>query len=125
MLGISLTATLCANVFINAVAFLIPAMSAQRGTGLPAAGLLASMPNFGTMVTLIGWGYLLDRVGERLVLTVGLALTAAAAFAAASAHSMVAMGVLLSVDGRTRSVPECARCGRSLWSPRWCCWCWR
>jgi hypothetical protein len=36
MLGISLTAALCTNVFVNAVAFLIPAMSKQRGTG-PAA----------------------------------------------------------------------------------------
>lgn len=99
MLGISLIAALSANVFINAVAFLIPAMSAQRGTSLPAAGLLASMPNFGTMITLIAWGYLLDRVGERVVLTAGLALTAAAAFAAASAQSTVVMGVFLFLGG--------------------------
>ncbi|HXO57334.1 MAG TPA: MFS transporter, partial [Mycobacterium sp.] len=76
MLAISLTATLSANVFINAIAFLIPAMNTQRGMGLATAGLLASMPNFGTMVTLIGWGYLLDVIGERTVLAVGLALTA-------------------------------------------------
>jgi MFS family permease len=99
MLGVSLTATLCANVFINAVAFLIPAMSTQRGTGLAAAGLLASMPNLGMVVTLIAWGYLLDRVGERIVLTVGLALTAAAAWAAASVHSMVAVGAFLFLGG--------------------------
>ena len=49
MLAISLTATLSANVFINAIAFLIPAMNMQRGTGLATAGLLASMPNFGTL----------------------------------------------------------------------------
>jgi hypothetical protein len=41
MLAISLTATLSANVFINAIAFLIPAMNTQRGTGLATAGLLA------------------------------------------------------------------------------------
>jgi MFS family permease len=99
MLAISLTATLSANVFINAIAFLIPAMNTQRGTGLATAGLLASMPNFGTMVTLIGWGYLLDIIGERLVLAVGLALTAAAALAAASSHSMVPMGIFLFLGG--------------------------
>jgi MFS family permease len=99
MLAISLTATLSANVFINAIAFLIPAMNTQRGTGLATAGLLASMPNFGTMVTLIGWGYLLDVIGERFVLAVGLALTAAAALAAASAHSMVLMGIFLFLGG--------------------------
>ena len=42
------------------------------------AALLASMPNFGMVVTLIVWGYLLDRIGERIVLTAGLALTAIA-----------------------------------------------
>jgi MFS family permease len=99
MLAISLIATLSANVFINAIAFLIPAMNAQRGIGLAGAGLLASMPNFGTMVTLIGWGYLLDVVGERYVLATGLTLTAAAAFAAAHAHTMVLMGVFLFLGG--------------------------
>jgi MFS family permease len=99
MLAISLIATLSANVFINAIAFLIPAMNAQRGTGLATAGLLASMPNFGTMVTLFGWGYLLDIIGERFVLAVGLALTAAAALAASRSHSMVLMGVFLFLGG--------------------------
>ena len=36
MLAVSLTATLCANVFVNAIAFPIPAMSKQRGTGPPS-----------------------------------------------------------------------------------------
>ncbi|WIM87278.1 MFS transporter [Candidatus Mycobacterium wuenschmannii] len=99
MLAISLIATLSANVFINAIAFLIPAMNAQRGIGLASAGLLASMPNFGTMVTLIGWGYLLDVIGERFVLATGLALTAGASWAAAHAHSMVLMGVFLFLGG--------------------------
>ena len=48
------------------------------------------------MLTLIPWGYLLDRVGERIVLTVGLAMTAAAGFAAASVNSMVAVGIFWS-----------------------------
>ena len=112
MLAISLTATLCANVFVNAIAFPIPAMSNQRGTGLAAAGLLASLPNFGMLITLIAWGYLLDRVGERIVLTVGLALTAAAAMAAASAHSMPAMGVFLSRRSRGDSGAD------ARWAPR-------
>jgi sugar phosphate permease len=99
MLGVSLTATLCANVFINAIPFLIPALVAQRGISMGEAGLLASMPNFGMVVTLIAWGYALDRAGERIVLTIGLALTAAAAFAAASVDSMVAVAVFLFLGG--------------------------
>ncbi len=65
-------------------------MNTERGTGLATAGLLASMPNFGTMVTLIGWGDLLDVIGERFVLAVGLARTAAAALAALPFFPLVA-----------------------------------
>lgn len=83
LLVISLTATLCATVFVNGIAFLIPALDAERGINLAEAGLLSAMPSFGMVVTLIAWGYLLDLVGERIVLTVGLALTSAAAVAAA------------------------------------------
>ena len=41
--------------------------------------------------TLIAWGYVVDRVGERIVLPLGSALTAAATFAAASVDSLVAV----------------------------------
>jgi sugar phosphate permease len=50
-------------------------------------------------LTLIGWGYVADRIGERIVLAVGSALTAVAAYAASSMHSLVAMGALLFVGG--------------------------
>jgi MFS family permease len=98
MVAVSLTATLCANVFINGVAFLIPKLVSDH-TSLAEAALLASMPSFGMMLTLIPWGYLLDRVGERMVLSIGLTLTAAAGFAAASMHSMVAIAIFLVLGG--------------------------
>jgi len=99
MLVIALSATLCANVFINGAAFLIPTLHAERGLDLAKAGLLSSMPSFGMVATLIAWGYIVDRVGERIVLALGSALTAAAAFAAASAHSLVAVGAFLLLGG--------------------------
>ena len=88
MLAIALTATLCANVFINGAAFLIPTLHTERHLDLAKAGLLSSMPSFGMVVTLIAWGYVVDRIGERIVLALGSALTAAAAFAAASVHAL-------------------------------------
>ena len=118
MLGVSLGATLCANVFINGVAFLIPMLHARHNTGLAEGGLLASLPSFGMVVTLPVWGYLLDRVGERIVLTIGLTLTAAAGFAAASAHSMLTMGVFLVLGGMAAASSVTA-CGRLVtgWFP--------
>ena len=99
ILVIALSATLCANVFINGAAFLIPTLHTERGLDLAKAGLLSSMPSFGMVATLIAWGYIVDRVGERIVLAVGSALTAAAAFAAASMHSLVAVGAFLLLGG--------------------------
>jgi MFS family permease len=96
---VSLMVTASAFIFINGVAFLIPALENDLGTPLAEAGLLSSMPSFGMVATLILWGYLLDRVGERIVLTVGSALTAAAAYAASTVHSMVAFAALLFVGG--------------------------
>ncbi|OBH60661.1 MFS transporter [Mycobacterium sp. E2479] len=96
---VSLLATASSFLFINGVAFLIPSLQAARGIRLDEAGLLASMPSWGMVVTLVLWGYVLDRVGERVVMTTGSALTAIAAYAAASAHSIVMIAVYLFLGG--------------------------
>lgn len=119
LLAISLAATLCATVFINGIAFLIPALDAERGISLAEAGLLSSMPSLGMVLTLIAWGYLLDLVGERVVLTAGLALTAAAAFGAASMHSMLTIGACLFAGGMAAASANTAS-GRLVtgWFPK-------
>lgn len=99
MLVIALAATLFANVFINGVAFMIPTLHTELGLDLAQAGLMSALPSFGMVVTLIAWGWVVDRVGERIVLALGSALTAAATFAAASAHSLVVVGVFLFLGG--------------------------
>ncbi len=99
MLAVALFATTSANVFINGAAFLIPTLHTERGIDLAAAGLLSSMPSFGLVITLIAWGYVVDRIGERIVLTLGSVLIAAAAFAAASVESLFAVGAFLLLGG--------------------------
>jgi MFS family permease len=99
MLVISSAATLSSFLFINGVAFMIPELETDHHVTLTEASLLSSMPSWGMVVTLIAWGYLVDRAGERIVLRLGSALTAAAAFTAASLHSLVAVGALLFLGG--------------------------
>lgn len=96
---ISLGVTASSFLFINGVAFLIPALELRRGISLTEASLLSSMPSRGMVATLVGWGYVLDHVGERIVMTAGSALTAAAAYGAASVHSMVSVGAYLFLGG--------------------------
>lgn len=99
MLAVALATTTSANVFINGAAFLIPTLHTERGLDLAAAGLLSGMPSLGLVITLIAWGYVVDRVGERIVLTVGSVLISAAAFAAAFSESLVAVGAFLLLGG--------------------------
>ncbi|SPM27847.1 MFS transporter [Mycobacterium terramassiliense] len=118
IMAISLGVTASSFLFINGVAFLIPSLQGRRGIPLTEAGLLASMPSWGMVVTLVLWGYVLDRVGERIVLTAGSALTAAAAYAAASAHSLLMVGVFLFMGGMAAASCNAAG-GRlvSAWFP--------
>ena len=104
MLAIGLSATLFANVFINGIAFLIPTLRSDFGLDLALAGLISAMPKFGMVPTLIPWGYVVDRVGERFVLWTGSALTAAAAFGASyfaghRPHSLVLLAAFLFLGG--------------------------
>ncbi|MCV7352699.1 MFS transporter [Mycobacterium parmense] len=99
VMAVSVGITASSFLFINGVAFLIPSLEAHRGIPLTEAGLLSSMPSWGMVLTLVLWGCVLDRVGERTVLAVGSALTATAAYAAASVHSMLWVGVFLFLGG--------------------------
>ncbi len=99
MLAIALFATLSANVFINGAAFLIPTLHTTMGLDLAKAGLVSAMPSFGMVFTLLAWGFVVDRVGERFVLSVGSGLTAAAALAAASSHSLLLVSAFLFLGG--------------------------
>ena len=99
MLAIALFATLFANVFINGVAFLIPTLHSDFGLDLATAGLVSAMPKFGMVPTLIAWGYVVDRAGERFVLWTGSALTAAAALGAALSHPLWLIAAFLFLGG--------------------------
>jgi MFS family permease len=115
---ISVGVTTSSFLFINGVAFLIPSLVATRRIGLAEAGLLASMPSWGMVVTLIFWGYLTDRLGERIVMTLGSALTGAAAYAAATVHTMVATGAFLFIGGMAAASSNTAGGGLvSGWFP--------
>ncbi|MDN4641888.1 MFS transporter [Agreia sp. PsM10] len=98
-LGLGLGAQSAGTVFINTPAFLILLLHTQRGLTLAEAGLLAAAPTVGMVLTLFAWGALVDRIGERGVIAVGLALTSAAAFLAMTVDGYVAIGAFLLLGG--------------------------
>lgn len=94
-----MAAQISTGIIVNGPAFLIPVLHNERHLSLAEAGLLVTAPNIGMMLTLIAWGAVVDRIGERLVLTIGLTLTALAALGASLAHSYVAIGLFLVLGG--------------------------
>jgi sugar phosphate permease len=98
-LALGVGAQAAGTVFINTPAFLILLLHTQRGLTLAEAGLLAATPTVGMVLTLFAWGALVDRIGERWVITVGLAVTAGAAFLAMTVDGYVAVGAFLLLGG--------------------------
>ncbi|MGW0246983.1 MFS transporter [Nocardia goodfellowii] len=98
MLGLGVFAQASSSVFVHGVPFLLPALT-SRGMSLPTAGLLVAMPTVGLVCTLIAWGYVVDRIGERKVLVGGPLLMFVAGCAAAATHDDIALGALLFAGG--------------------------
>lgn len=98
MLVVSTAAQAAAAVMIHGPAFLIPALL-RDGLTLPQAGLVAAAPTLGVMLALVGWGAVVDRLGERFTLAAGLAATAAAGLVAMQVDSTVGLGLALVLAG--------------------------
>lgn len=108
MLGLSVMAQMSGTVMVNGTAGLIPTLHQDHGMSLARAGFLAGMPILGMMVTLIAWGYVVDRVGERWVLAVGLGLTALAGLGMVLSSSEFGIGLFLFLGGTTAACANAA-----------------
>ncbi|WP_207205424.1 MFS transporter [Microbacterium protaetiae] len=119
MLGVAVLAQAAGTVFQSAPAFLIPLLHTQRGVPLAQAGLLASAPTLGLVLTLVAWGALTDRVGERWVIAGGMALTALAALGAVFASGYLGLGGFLLLGGAASASTNAAS-GRVVvgWFPK-------
>ena len=99
MLALGTAAQTAGTVFVSTPAFLIPLLHEQRSLSLAQAGLVASAPLVGLVLSLIAWGALADRRGERLVIASGLALTAVATVGAMFSTGYVALGLFFVLGG--------------------------
>lgn len=97
--------------------FLIPALLAD-GLSLAQAGLLAGCPVAGLLITLLLWGVIADRRGERLVLGCGLGLGGATLLVGAvvlagggvvgGGHGLVVLAVTLLLAGAATAAVHAA-----------------
>ncbi|WP_285043117.1 MFS transporter [Plantibacter sp. LMC-P-059a] len=125
VLGLGVAAQTAGTLFVSTPAFLIPLLHAERGMSLAEAGVLAAAPTLGMVLTLIAWGWLADRIGERVVIAGGLALTALAAAGAIAADGLIPslgygpLGILLLLGGAASASTNSAS-GRIVvgWFPK-------
>ena len=119
MLGLGVAAQTVGTVFVSAPTFLITLLHTERGLSFAEAGLLAAAPTIGMVLTLIAWGALSDRIGERWVIAGGLALTALAAVGAIFADGYVMLGLFFLLGGMAAASTNAAS-GRVVvgWFPK-------
>jgi MFS family permease len=119
MLGLGVAAQAAGTLVVTAPALLIPHLHAQ-GLSLTQAGLLAAAPTAGMVLTLIAWGAVTDRTGERVVIAGGLVLTTlAVAGAWIAGGDPVLLGVAFFLAGMTSASTNAAS-GRVVvgWFPK-------
>jgi len=80
-----------------------PALRDELGLSLGQVGIVLGAGWVGTILTLLPWGFAVDRVGERWTLGAGMALSAAALAGAAYVSSLLPLVLLLGVSGAAGS----------------------
>ena len=84
--------------FLYGLPYLLPRLRAE-GLSLTQAAVLVACPTFGLLATLVVWGALADRYGERGVITLGLGGAGVVLLVALAVRGPVALGVCLAVAG--------------------------
>ena len=106
-----------AQASISALQLGLPAVAPQLrdefGLSLAATGALLAASTVGIIATLLGWGALADRIGERAVIGIGLTGAALALAAASRAGSAEVLGACLVAAGAFGSSANAAS-GRAV-----------
>jgi sugar phosphate permease len=90
--------TAYSGVFLG-IPILAPALRVEYDLTLPEVGLVIAAVNVGSVVTLLPWGLLADRLGERYVLGTGLSGASFALTVAAFAPSLAVFVVAIVLAG--------------------------
>jgi sugar phosphate permease len=106
-------------VYTIGIPVILPSVRSAYGLSLAQAGLVLAATSVGTMLGMLPWGIAADRVGERLVVSVGLLGGGVATAAAGATQGLGALGLLLAVAGFA-GASVAAASGRAVmqWFPR-------
>lgn len=78
VLTVSMVAQVASVSAMFGVPFVLPQLREAFGVTTAQAGMLTGLPSFGLLLTLLLWGVVIDRAGERVTMTLSMVLTASA-----------------------------------------------
>jgi sugar phosphate permease len=99
ILGLGLAAQTASSTLLYGLPMLVPQLRHDSSLSLAGAGWFVAAPSIGLMLTLILWGAVADRYGERLVIGSGLCLAAGFGMGAAAVTPTLPRAVLLGAAG--------------------------
>ena len=99
VLGAGVVAQAAFSAIFFGIPAIAPAVRAQYALSLTETGVVLGALSVGLAATLIVWGIVADRIGERVVLTAGLAGCAGALVGAAYTASFVPLVLMLAAAG--------------------------
>jgi sugar phosphate permease len=115
VLGVGFAAQTAFAASMFSFAVLSPALADEFDVGLGELGLAIGVSSGGMTLTLLGWGLLTDRVGERTVISIGLSGAAVLLAAAATADTFFLLVSLVALAGMAGAAVNAAT-GRAVMS---------
>ena len=115
VLGVGFCAQAAFAASLFAFAVLSPALADRFDVGLGALGVAVATSSGGMTLTLLGWGLLTDRVGERAVISVGLSGAALLLGVAATVDDFWLLVALVTLAGMVGAAVNAAT-GRAVMS---------
>ncbi|PRX96231.1 sugar phosphate permease [Allonocardiopsis opalescens] len=97
MLLVGMLGQITSVVFLFGTPFVLPQLRADYGLTLTQAGAVVGAPGLGALATMILWGAVADRYGERWTITVSLVLSGIALGLLPFAPGPVGVAVLLAL----------------------------
>ncbi|MGZ8650239.1 MAG: MFS transporter [Solirubrobacteraceae bacterium] len=99
VLGAGVAAQAAFSALGTGLAVLVPQLRSEYDLSLAQIGVLLAATSGGMVLTLLAWGLLTDRVGDRIVVALGLGAAGLAFLAAATLPPYGVMFALLTVAG--------------------------
>lgn len=106
------------SAYFQGLAAVAPALRATERLSVASLGVLLGAPTAGLVLTLLAWGWVTDRIGERIAMATGLMGAGMALAAAAQAHGLQALVGWLFLAGASGASVNAAS-GRAVltWFP--------